>query len=164
MAETVNVGHTRSFTCTAVASVLATTSGINDRDLDSKTEQLNGQDYAGDRRVEGCRHARGRSARQQDFALRSSRVKYLPDEQTQSASSLNDGAFSAERAASADGNGGGNRFKDRHTRLNAAAIDQHRFHGFWNAVPFDLPRQPYFAITPTISPPITGIGMTHRPK
>ena len=51
---------------------------------------------------------------------------------------LNDGAFRAERAAGADRYGRRDGLQDRHARGNAAAVEQHRFHGFRNAVALDF--------------------------
>ena len=106
--------------------------------LEFKQQQFDGQNHAGDRRVEGRRHARRRAAGQQNFALGSGGMKRLSDQRADGAAGLDDWAFRAERAAGADGDGRGNRFQDRHSRLDAAAIDQYRFHSFGNAVALDL--------------------------
>ncbi len=67
-------------------------------------------------------------------------MKRLPDQRADGAAGLNDRTFRPERAAGADRNGGRDGLQDRHTRRDAAAIEQHRFHRFGNAVAFDLRR------------------------
>ena len=139
MAVTVNIGPAPS-NCmwTAVARVLAMTSGINDRDFELKQQQLNGKNYARNRRIESCRHARRRSAGQQNFALRSRGMKNLPHQRPDGAAGLNNRPFRAERTASANRDSRRDRLQDCHPRLNPAAIEKHRLHGLGNAVSLDL--------------------------
>ena len=76
MAVTVNMGPAPS-SCmwTAVASVLAMTRGMKDRDFEFEQQQFDGENHAGDRGVEGGRHAGRGAARQQHFAFRRGGVK-----------------------------------------------------------------------------------------
>ena len=67
-------------------------------------------------------------------------VEDLANQRSQRTTGLDDRSLSAERAAGADGNRGRQRLQDRHARLDAAAIEQHRFHRFRNSMTFDLRR------------------------
>ena len=71
-------------------------------------------------------------------------------------------ALRTKRTAGADCDGRRDRLQDRDPGLDAAAIYEHGLHRFRNAVALIL--GPYFAITPTIRPPITGVTITHRPR
>src|ERR1051325_10108157 len=62
----------------------------------------------------------------------------LSDERSHCATGLNDWAFRAERSTGADGNRRGDRLQYGNSGLNTAAIYQDRFHGFGDAVSFDL--------------------------
>ena len=108
--------------------------------LELKEQQLDGKNHARNGRIEGRGHARGRATGQQHLALRRCSVKDLPYQRSHGASGLNDGTFRAEGAAGSNRDGGRNGLENRHSRLNAAAIEQHRFHGLGNAVSPDFRR------------------------
>src|SRR6185312_1201429 len=118
--------------------------GHNQRDKRSRLEleeqQLDGKNHARNGRIEGRGHAGGRAAGQQHLALRSRGVKDLPYQRSHGAAGLNDGTFGAEGAAGSNRDGGRDGLENRHSRLNAAAIEQHRFHGLGNAVSPDFGR------------------------
>ncbi len=108
--------------------------------LELKKQQLDGKNHTRNGRVESRGHAGGRATGQQHFALRRRGVKDLPDQRSHGAAGLNDGTLRAERAARPDGNGRRDGLQNRHPRLNAAAIEQHRLHGLGNAVSPDFRR------------------------
>ena len=62
----------------------------------------------------------------------------LPDDGTDRPAGLDDWPFRTERSAGADRDGGRDRLENRNSRRNSTAVHQHRFHGFWNSVAFDL--------------------------
>ncbi len=105
-----------------------------------KEQQLDGENHTGDRSVERGRHAGGSAAGKQHFALDRRGVEGLTDERADRSASLNDRALRAKRTAGADRNGRRNRLEDRYTRRDPAAVEQHRFHGFRNAVALDFRR------------------------
>ena len=106
--------------------------------LEFEQQQLDGENHAGDGSAEGGGHAGSGSAGQQHFALGGGGVQQLADQRSHGAAGLDDGAFGAERSAGADGDGRRDRLQDRDLGLDAAAVDQHRFHGFGNAVAANL--------------------------
>ena len=106
--------------------------------LEFEQQQLDGENHAGNWRAEGRGHARRRSAGQQHFALGRGHVQQLADQRTDRAAGLDDGAFGAERSAGADGDRRRDRLQNRDLGLDAAAVDQHGFHGFGNAVAANL--------------------------
>ena len=67
-------------------------------------------------------------------------MKNLANQRADGASGLDDRAFSAKWAAGADGDGSGDRLQNRNARSDAAAVGEHGFHGFGNAMAFDLRR------------------------
>src|SRR6185437_11075707 len=101
-------------------------------------EQFDGENHAGDWSVECGGHAGAGSAGEQYFAFGRGRRDELPDERTKRAAGLNDGAFRAEWAARADGDGRRERLQDGDFRFNPAAGGEHGFHGFRNAMTFDF--------------------------
>src|SRR5215470_12064573 len=108
--------------------------------LKLEQQQLDGENHSGDRGVEGRRHARRRAASQQDFALRSRRMKYLTYQRSEGAAGLDDRTFRSEWSTSTNGNRSRQRLQDRHARLDPAAVEHDRFHRFRNSVPLDLRR------------------------
>ncbi len=71
---------------------------------------------------------------QQGFAFRRGQMKQLREQRTERAAGHDDGPFRAERAAGADGDGGGNWLEHRNFRLHAAAPDQNRLQRLGDAV------------------------------
>ena len=108
--------------------------------LEFKQQQLDGENHSGDRSVEGGRHAGSGAAGEQHFALDRRGVERLADQRADRSARLNDRAFRAERAAGADRNGRRDGLQDGHTRGDPAAVEQHRLHGFRNAVALDFRR------------------------
>src|SRR6185437_5132911 len=96
------------------------------------------EDHAGNWRVECGGHAGARSAGEQYLAFGRGRSDELTDEGTNRTACLNDGAFRAEWAAGADGDGRRERLEDRDFRFNPAAGGEHGFHGFRNAMTFNF--------------------------
>ena len=103
-------------------------------------EQLDRQDDAGDGRVECRGHARAGAAGQQHFALGRRGRNHLAHDRAERAAGLDDRPLGAERAACANGDGGGKRLENGDLGLDAAARNQHRLHRFRDAVPFDFRR------------------------
>jgi hypothetical protein len=101
-------------------------------------QQLDGEDYTGDGRVEGGGHAGTGAAGQQNFSFVGGGGKKLTDQRTHRAAGLNNGTFGTEGTAGADGDGGGKRLQNRDFGFDAAAGGQHGFHGFGDAVAFNF--------------------------
>ena len=64
-------------------------------------------------------------------------MKKLRDHRAKRASGHDDRAFRTERTARTNRNCGRKRLEQRDLGFHAAAVDQNRFDGFWNAVPAD---------------------------
>ncbi len=103
-------------------------------------QKFDGQDDAGNRRVERGRHSRTGSAREQHFALSGRRGNKLAHKRADRAARLDDGAFRAEWTAGADCNRGRDRLQDCNFCLDAAARREDRFHRFGNSVALDFVR------------------------
>ena len=123
---------------TLVASVLAITRGMNERERNSNSSSSIARitPAIGVLKVA----AMPAPAPQASNTLRSDAVvdNDLPDERSHRAAGLNDRAFRAEWAAGADGDGSRKRLQYRDFCFDPAAARQHRFHRFRNAVALDF--------------------------
>ena len=125
---------------TLVASVLAITSGINERERNSNSSSSIARITAAIGVLNVA--AMPAPAPHASSTLRSDAVVEinLPHQRPHRAARLNDRPFRAKRSAGADGNRRRYRFQNRHFRLDPAPRSEHRFHRFRNSVPFDFRR------------------------
>ncbi len=103
-------------------------------------QQLDREQHRGEWRREGGGHAGRRSGDEQRGALRIRELDPLRQQRTEGAAGHDDRTFRAERAAGADGDGGGDGFEYGDARLDARAVQQDGFNGFGNAVAANLVR------------------------
>ncbi len=106
---------------------------LEQQKLDRQQHRRNGSGEHG-------RHSRRRTSDEKRFALGRAQVKLLGEDRAQRAAGHDDGAFGAERAAGADGNGGGERLENGDLRLNAAAAEENGFQRLRNSVAANLLR------------------------
>jgi hypothetical protein len=122
-----------------VASVVEMTRGMNERPKFEKQE-FDGENDAGNRRIERRGHAGTRAAGQQHLALCRRRREQLPYQRAKRAAGLDYGPFRPKRSAGADGDRRGKRLEDGDFGFDAAARFQHRLHGLGDAVSLDFIR------------------------
>ncbi len=122
----------------------ATTQAVIDRNEASRfpfeKQQFDRQQHRRDRCAEDRCHSGRRASDEQGLALRCAQAEALGEQRANSAAGHDDGAFGAERTASADRNGGGQRLEHSHLRGHAALADQNRLDRFRNPVSADFLR------------------------
>ena len=79
-------------------------------------------------------HARGGAGGQQDAPLVRRQAGQLREDRAEGGAGLNDGTFRAEWSPGTDGKCGRQRLENAHPHAHLALADQHRLHGFRNAV------------------------------
>src|SRR4051812_14578074 len=96
-------------------------------------EKLDCKENCGYRTSECGSHACGCACSEQDFSFVCCDMYELTNHRSKCAAGCDDRSFCAEWSSSADGDCGGERFKDHHSWLNPALTEQHLLHHFRNS-------------------------------